>query len=344
MKKVIFIGPAGGGGIPQNGASAKNYHLMNYFKRKNINVVSVDTENWRKNPLVLLKLLLFLLFFPKAIYIIATNSMSSYRVLQIMSLIPGKRSVIYWIIGGSIADWIKEGRIKKAPFKLVRYFLAEGKKMQRVFAEVGFNNTIYVPNFKCIDYLPEFRPKNENQIRFVFLSRIIPEKGCNTIIDAVKVLNVRYKGKFLVDFYGPFEAKYESEFNSKISCIENISYKGFLDLRNQQNYDQLANYHAMLFPTYWHGEGFPGIIIDAFVSGLPVIATDWNLNADIIEDGVTGIVLKQNTVDSLVNAMARMIDNPQSIQVMSKACRNSAMNFDIKNVVSDELLEVIGIC
>ena len=30
----------------------------------------------------------------------------------------------------------------------------------------------------------------------------------------------------------------------------------------------------MLFPTYWHGEGFPGIVIDAFVAGLLVVATD----------------------------------------------------------------------
>lgn len=342
--KVVFIGPAGGGGVPKNGASAKNYHLMKYFRTKEINVLSVDTENWKKNPFILLRLFFYLLFFSKAKYIIAANNMSSYRVLQLMSLIPGKRSVIYWIIGGSIADWIKEGKVKAEYFKLVDYFLAEGKKMQKTFAEVGFTNTIYVPNFKCIDYLPNLQSEKVKQVRFVFLSRIIPEKGCNNIIDAVKVLNEKYKGKFSVDFYGPFEAEYESEFNSKISRIENISYRGFLDLRNQKNYDQLAKYDAMLFPTYWHGEGFPGIIIDAFVSGLPVIATDWSLNADIIEDKKTGIILKENTVQALADAMADVIDNREAFRSMSIACRNSAMTYDINNVVSDELLDKIGIC
>lgn len=344
MNKVVFIGPAGGGGVPKNGASAKNYHLMKYFRQKDINVISVDTENWKKNPLILLRLFFYLVFFPKAKYIIAANNMSSYRVLQLISLIPGNRSVIYWIIGGSIADWIKEGKVNARYFKLVDYFLAEGKRMQKTFAEIGFKNTIYVPNFKCIEYLPDLQQNNKKQIRFVFLSRIIPEKGCNTIIDAVKVLNEKYKGQFLVDFYGPFEAEYELEFYSKISCIDNISYKGFLDLRNQKNYDQLAKYDTMLFPTYWHGEGFPGIIIDAFVSGLPVIATDWSLNADIIEDGKTGIILKENTVEALADAMESMINNRESIRLMSIACRNSAMNFDINHVVSDDLLEKIGVC
>ncbi len=341
---IIFIGPAGGGDVPHNGASAKNYHLMKYFKKKNINVTSIDTENWRRNPLVLIKLALTILLNQKAKYIIATNNMSSYRVLQIMSLFPRKRSVIYWIIGGSIADWIKEGKVKAEPFKQVDYFLVEGKKMQKTFAEVGFNNTIYVPNFKCIDYLPEKRGRDRNETRFVFLSRIIPEKGCNTIIEAVKRLNNRYSDRFIVDFYGPFEAEYESSFRKAISAVGNISYKGFLDLRNQKNYDKLAEYDVMLFPTYWHGEGFPGIIIDAFVSGLPVIATDWSLNADIIEDGRTGIILKENSVECLVQAMIDIIENPTMVESMSVACQNAAMNYDIKNVVSDEFLKKIGIC
>lgn len=341
---IIFIGPSGGGDVPKNGASAKNYHLRKYFKEKNINIFPVDTENWRRNPLILVKLALVILLNQKATYIIAANNMSSYRVLQILSLFPGRRSVIYWIIGGSIADWIKEGKVKTEPFKLVDYFLVEGKKMQKTFAEAGFNNTIYVPNFKCIDYLPEKRRGNRNETRFVFLSRIIPEKGCNTIIEAVKRLNDRYSDRFIVDFYGPFEAEYESSFRKAISAVGNISYKGFIDLRNQKNYDKLAEYDVMLFPTYWHGEGFPGIIIDAFVSGLPVIATDWSLNADIIEDGRTGIILKENSVECLVQAMVDIIENPTMVESMSVACQNAAMNYDIKNVVSDEFLRRIGIC
>lgn len=342
--KVIFIGPAGGGGVPQNGASAKNYHLMKYFQRKNINLFFIDTENWRRNPLLLIKLIFIILLNPNAKYIIATNNMSSYRVLQVMSLFPHKRYVIYWIIGGSIADWIKDGKVKSNPFKIVNVFFVEGEKMRQTFSEVGFKNTLYVPNFKCIEYLPKIKTRMDNKMRFVFLSRIIPEKGCNTIIEAVRILNKKYYDDFVVDFYGPFDAEYKAVFKDKISNLPNISYKGFLDLRDQKNYDILAEYDAMLFPTYWHGEGFPGIIIDAFVSGLPVIATDWSLNTDIIEDGKTGIILKENTVESLVDAMDAMINNPKAVELMRKTCQDSAMDFDIKNVVSDKLLEKIGIC
>ena len=343
-RKIIFVGPAGGNGIPNNGASAKNYHLMKYFKEKGINVVSVDTESWKKNPFVLIKLAYQLLINPKAIIIISANNVSSYRVFQIMSLFPRKRKVIYWIIGGSIADWIKNGIVGIAPFKIVDYFLTEGKKMQKTFIELGFNNTIYVPNFKCIDYLPNIKKKDTNKVRFVFLSRIIPEKGCNTILSAVQILNKNYSDSFLVDFYGPIEPSYSQIFMNKLDALDNVSYKGFLDLRNQSNYNQLAEYHAMLFPTYWHGEGFPGIIIDAFISGLPVIASDWSLNAEILEDGKTGVIIKENSAEALANVMAKLIENPATLQKMSAACHQEAMNYDIKNVVTNELLEKLGIC
>lgn len=342
--KIIFIGPAGGGDVPTNGASVKNYHLIRFFKDKGINVISLDTENWKKNPLLLFKLVLIILFNPKAVYILAANNMSSYRMLQIMSIIPIKRNVIYWVIGGSIADWIKEGKVKAKPFKLVNYFLVEGKKMQKTFAEAGFGNTLYVPNFKRIEYIPEHKKNKDSIVRFVFLSRIIPEKGCNIIIDAVRKLNNKYEDRFIVDFYGPFETKYEPEFRKKISNIKNISYNGFLDLRDQKNYDHLAKYDAMLFPTYWHGEGFPGIIIDAFISGLPVIATDWSLNADIIEDGKTGVILKNNNINALADAMATLIEKQDFLKIMQEECCNEAMTYDIKNVVSDVLLKKIGIC
>lgn len=342
--KLILIGPCGGGTVPKNGASAKNYHLVKFLRAKNANIDTIDTENWRKNPLVLVKLACKILFNPKAKYIVATNNMSSYRVFQIFSIFPQKRSIIYWIIGGSIADWIKEGKVSKKPFECIEWFLAEGKKMQRTFSEIGFkDNVLYVPNFKNISYIPTKVESNSQITRFVFLSRIIPMKGCDIIIEAVCKLNVKYQDKFIVDFYGPIENNYDDEFKCKINSLPNVSYNGFIDLRQEKNYDVLASYDTMLFPTYWHGEGFPGIIIDAFIAGLPVIASDWSLNADIIEDGKTGIIIDAKNVDALADAMEKLIEDKTLIKTMSKQCSAHAMDYEMNNVLSAELFKKIGI-
>lgn len=341
--KVILIGPCGGGCTPKNGASAKNYHLAYYIQSLGINLKIIDTEKWRKNPSILISLFITICFNPKAKFILATDNMSGYRTLQVLNMFPRKRSIIYWIIGGSIADWIKEGKVKRKPYEIVEWFLAEGKKMQNTFAECGFKNTIYVPNFKNIGYIPSKSDKANTLLKLVFLSRIIPEKGCNIIIEAIRTLASQYKERVCVDFYGPIENSYEAEFYQRINSEPNISYKGFLDLRNHQNYDILANYDVMLFPTYWHGEGFPGIMIDAFVSGLPIIASDWNLNADIIEDGKTGIILKNNNVETLREAIVYCVDNKSFVKSLSKECQGRAHDYNIRNVLSKELFTKIGI-
>lgn len=339
-RKVILIGPCGGGEIPKNGASAKNYHLVKYLMEKQLPCLCIDTEHWKKNPFVLLRLLYHALFSIDSTFIVAANSMSSYRIIRILSILPGKRPIIYWVIGGCLADWMREGEVKTAPYKAVTRFIVEGQKMQQTLDEVGFKNVVVVPNFKYIEHIPERKERQDDIVRFVFLSRIIPEKGCNTIIKAAEMLNERYKDKFTIGFWGPFEDSYRSEFLSKIERIDNVNYKGFLNLSHPENYDTLAEYDIMLFPTYWHGEGFPGIIIDAFVAGLPVIATDWNLNADIIKHGKTGVVLGSNTVEALYDAMLSFIDGKEDLSAMSENCRREAHKYDIHNVLSEELLNI----
>ncbi|MFR3494185.1 MAG: glycosyltransferase [Blautia sp.] len=61
----------------------------------------------------------------------------------------------------------------------------------------------------------------------------------------------------------------------KASSPQYIRYKGMVPFN--QSTEVLKNYDALLFPTYYEGEGFAGTIIDAFAAGLPVIASDWKV-------------------------------------------------------------------
>lgn len=362
--KIVLIGPCGGGGIPKNGASAKNYHLSKFLQDRGVYLKIIDTEKWRKNPIILFDLFFTILFNPKAKFIVATDNMSGYRTMKAFSLFPRKRHVIYWIIGGSIANWIKEGKVDANAYKIVNTFIVEGVKMQKTFAECGFHNTIYVPNFKYVGSMPKKLQKRDKFVKFVFLSRIIPQKGCRMILNAVKQLNATHGMLFSVDFYGPIDDSYKNEFTTDVATLFNVNYKGFLDLRITTNYNELSKYDIMLFPTYWDGEGFPGIAIDSFIAGLPVIATDWSLNSDIIDKGITGIVLPVRLRDGinssllasgeipfdenevtreLIISMKYFIENPSCINLMSKSCQIKARDYDINNVLTIELFQQLGI-
>lgn len=340
-KKIIFVGPYGGGKIPTNGASIKNYYILNKLKEFSQKVISIDTELWKSNPLILLRLLLTIILNPNATFIISLNNLSAYRLLGIFRVLPSKRSIYYWVIGGSIADWIREGKVNKKNYEVVNKFLVEGDSMVDTLKECGFDNAICVPNFKKISYIPK-KKSGTDVVEFIFLSRITPPKGCDLILSVTKQLNEKYKNRFIVDFYGEIAPDYQT-FRDKVVSLPNVSYKGFIDLRDTKNYDIISQYDAMLFPTFWHGEGFPGIMIDAFIAGLPVIATDWHLNKDIVNSGKNGFLINPNDPGELYEAMEYCILNSETIRKMSTICQKYAMKYDVDNVVNHKLFNEIGL-
>jgi glycosyltransferase involved in cell wall biosynthesis len=89
----------------------------------------------------------------------------------------------------------------------------------------------------------------------------------------------------------------------------------------------------MLFPTFWIGEGFPGVLIDALISGLPVLASNWNLNQEIIEDNETGFIFKAKDSQALYLKMRYVLFNKKEIEHMRINCINRAIDFHSETVL-----------
>lgn len=341
--KILFIGGCGHGKPTTNGVAAKNYYLLSRLKELSTDVKTVDTDGWKRNPLILLRLCLLLSFFRKHKIVISLNTPSAYKFICVANKLFSRRRLCYFVIGGVLADYMREGKVQLQPYKCVDWFLVESLQMKEQMKELGFSNVIHLPNFKHIDYMPDKRPHSSAEAtRFVFLSRIIPEKGCNYIFDALDILNAQGMAEHIsVDFYGTIDDSYQQVFSQKVAAAPNAEYKGFLDLRKTENYDILADYDAMLFPTYWPGEGFPGIIVDAFIASLPVIATDWAHNREIIEHQQTGIIIPPHSPEALAQQMHHLANAPMEISRMSQNCRDKAKLYDTRNVLSEALFRSI---
>lgn len=126
--------------------------------------------------------------------------------------------------------------------------------MLQQLKDFGVKGVIQVPNFKRIDYIPQpITPPlgGRGTLRFVFLSRIMIEKGCNEIIEAAKLLNEwGMQDWYRIDFYGKVADDYKAPFKEGLSKLPNVKYQGFLDMRQNEGYDRLATYDMLLFPTY----------------------------------------------------------------------------------------------
>ena len=343
--RIVFFGGIGSS-TEFGGELTKNKEIIARLQELGCRITAIDSFKSRSNKAKLLKVLFLffknVLLYPKATFIFSTSFSNVYSLFKILYWYPIKLNIVLWVIGGSLDRRILEGAYKHKYYSMINLFIMEGVKMKKRMVDLGFNNVWYVPNFKTIGKLPKVEKADDGITRFYFLSRIVPEKGCRDILKCVEELNRKgLADRFVVDFYGNIDGKYESEFSNKVSYYNNVKYCGCLQLLEEKNYEILARYHYMLFPTYWHGEGFPGVIIDAYKAGVPIIASDWNLNSEFIKDGKTGILTICHDTEQLRIVMENAILGKYDQKIMSDNCQKEVYSYDTKTVINCELLQVI---
>lgn len=340
--KVILVGAINEGNTPTCGETMKNQLFVKRFNELFDKVITVDTLNWKKRPWVLVKLFCTLLFNRGAKVIISASGAAA-MLIKFLYYIPLKKNVYFWVVGGDFSFAIDNGRYSVKSLKQLNYILVQGQSMVESLSGYGLTNVLHVPNSKPITFKPAIKPKENGDIyRFVFLSRVHPDKGIGEILDATERLNsLGLQNRFEVDFYGKVEPSYEETFRAEINKCANVHYKGFLNLMNNSGYETLSRYDVMLFPTYWGGEGFPGVVIDANMAGLPIIASDWNMNQEVIEDGETGFIIPVRDSNALANYMEKFINKEVDLEKMKRYCVDYIQQFDYRNVLSEELMKTI---
>lgn len=348
MNEVIFVGWVNQGRAPVDGETTKNQYITHEL-RKYCRVTVLDFYEKHRHPWVYLQAVWALLTKPKATIIFSTSAKNVYAVLKLFRRMHIRRNIIHWVVGGAFAKRVKEGKFRADVFNYVKYNLVQCRGMIDELEQAGVTNARYVSNFKPIPYYPDLdkalKARQMSGItRFVFLSRIMPDKGCDYILQAVRRLNAKgLQHRFSVDFYGKTDASYRERFEEEISRLENAAHHGLLDLRTREGYDILATYDAMLFPSYWVGEGFAGVFIDAFIAGLPVLASDWAHNAEAIADGKQGLIYPVHSVEALMEAMERCISGAADLQQMARNARAEAPNYEAEKALSLDYLRSIGL-
>ena len=340
MKEVLFVGWVNKGRAPVDGETAKNQYIIAELK-KYCKVTVLDFYQKRKHPWIYLQTLWAVVTQPKATIVLSTSASNIYGILKWFKKLNLKRNVVHWVIGGVFGDMVKKGVFNADIIGYAKHTLVESPLMLQQLEECGVKGVIQVPNFKRIDYLPPVYSPNDI-LRFVFLSRIMAAKGCNEILEAAKLLNEwGLQNEYIVDFYGKVADDYKATFKEGVSQLPNVNYQGFLDMRHDEGYDRLATYDMLLFPTFHVSEGFAGIFIDAFVSGLPMIITDWAHNCQFVKEGETGLFIPVQDSEALAYKMKECIEGQHDICRMKELCQIEAKKYDVRSIITGELLKKI---
>lgn len=165
---------------------------------------------------------------------------------------------------------------------------------------------------------PHSRMTVHNPYNFLFLSNMMKEKGVYVLLEACKLL--KSKGySFSCKFVGKWADVQPADFQrvvSEFGINDCISAYGPQYGTDKQKFFQESD--SLIFPTYYHGETFGLVLLEGMDYGMPVIGTSEGGIPDIIDDEVTGFVVKPKDSQMLADKMAWFIDHPSDGREMGK--------------------------
>ena len=246
-----------------------------------------------------------------------------------------KRQLFYVVIGGWLPEYLKNKKGLAKKLKKFTCVFVETQTMKKALQEMGFENVEVMPNCKRLKVLnEEDLPINyEKPYKLCTFSRVMKEKGIEDAVNAVKAINEE-KGEtvFSLDIYGQVDANQKEWFEDLQKTFPDyVSYKGVVDF--DKSVEVLKEYYALLFPTYYMGEGFAGTVLDSLSAGVPIIASDWRYNSEIVKDNVTGIIYQTKNQEKLKKALIFSIENNEEWMKMKRECLMQAVNYLPQNAL-----------
>lgn len=340
MKSLIIIGNYGSKN-KVDGQIMRTRTIYNSIKNKYGNdyiVEKVDTS--KRNMLFYIMLCKKIIVAERIIILPAYGALKP--LLFLIDFFKASNKTVHIAIGGWLDKYINKPRWLRIENKF-KAVLVQMNSLKKSLKAIGLNNVIYFPNYReKTNEIIRMSTKKTPYRKFVFYSRVIQEKGIFEAIEAIKILNESEKNKYSLDIFGPIEKGFKEILENTIKDVPNVTY--YYTLEQGEILTTLNQYDALLFPTYYKGEGFPGTILEAFMAGLPVIASKWKYNEELVEDGITGLICEHHSPESIVKCIKTLNNHLDKYQSMAINCKKQAENFSEEKVtkILFKALEIKG--
>lgn len=178
---------------------------------------------------------------------------------------------------------------------------------------------------------------NTEKRHFLFVGRIMREKGVDELFEASRRLNQKYGQAAVLDIVGFFEDEYAS-------VVEELERDGIAVFHGFQS--DTRPFYAMadvvVLPSYH--EGMSNVLLEASAMGRPVITSDIPGCREAVEDGITGYLCPAKNADELYKKMEIIMNkNISDIEEMGKQARKRMEKMFDKNDIVDKALKCMGL-
>lgn len=202
------------------------------------------------------------------------------------------------------------GAIQKITLPLYKYGLRKAQKVffqNRTNMEFMVNRGIVKGPHELIpgsgvnlEKYPLLDYPNGDTIDFVFIARIMKEKGIDQYLDAAKAIRERHpETRFHV--CGKCDKEYESilkELNDNGTIIYHGRISDVVGMHRVSS--------CTIHPTYYP-EGMSNVLLESCACGRPVITTDRPGCREVVDDGVNGFLIKEKSSQDLIEKVEKFL-------------------------------------
>lgn len=325
---ILVIGNFGNGKVKYNGQTGRTNTIYTGVKRYfGDETEKIDTSIDKTFSFKTLRMIL------KAKKIIIMPGRRA--LLPLLTLLWGVGKLKYTsfvVIGGWLPEYIENNRILEYLCKKTSLLFVQMQSMVKALNEINIYNVKWLPNFRLYDesYEINYDKENSTKKKLVFYARVDEEKGIEILIEAFN--RIKTAREVSLDIYGPIKEGYKERFFSLIENSNEIKYKGIL---KNKILSTLGEYDLMIFPTHYDGEGFPGTILESVLAGVPIIASDWKYNSEIISHYKVGWLHDPFSAEDLSNKILKLFEEENNLRELRQNCIETQKYLDGETILKD---------
>ena len=330
IKRILLLGPSEN--MSLHGGIVTHMKLLGIISKTDnfdfeLNSLTIGKRSFFREKISFYKILysyvnyIKILLFEKYDIVHINASMKNNSILKnFATLLIAKlflKKVVFQFHGGSpkdIKSYYKYFLKKIVMWSNAMLVLTDEQSAIRLYLDTSEQSKIQkVPNYITIRNVDIKDRKNLKHIHFLFIGRVIKEKGIFEIIEAVKNISQKFDN-FRIDVMGD-----GPELDNMKKVVKNLGLNNYFLFHGFviDGKDKIfSDSHVLLIPSY--REGFPYTVLESMLFEMPIIATGVGALSEIIDNGKNGFLIDCKDVGALSDKMEYFLLNPQQIKIYGK--------------------------
>ena len=309
MTRILVLGYFGYLTNQLDGQTVKTRDVYRLAKEQSGNyaVDYFDTQDLKKNKLMVLRMFWKVIQCDTLFYLPAHNNLKVFFPIIFIFFRLFRFKIHYFVVGGWLREYRTNRPVHRCMLSRINGIHVETKRLKDELEEYyHFKNVDIFPNFRFFDYEPKH--SESKKLRIVFMARVLKQKGIDWIFKlAEHIATNKLQEKYSITFYGPETDEDKEYFETNVAKYEFVEYLG--TLLPSEIHETLSQYDVMLLPTHFYTEGLPGSIVDAYISGIPVIVTEWKHSHEFVDDGESGYIVPFENGQQLMIEKVLLLEN-----------------------------------